>query len=1168
VLGFVALAGFSAAVWFAGPLIGFAGSHPLQPAWTRAAIAAAAVLLVAAGALIRWLIARNAQRALAAAMAGLHDADSDAPVLEKRMQDAIDTLRRASGKRNFLYDVPWYVVIGPPGAGKTTALVNSGLRFPLAGADAARPVAGVGGTRNCDWWFTDDAILIDTAGRYTMQGSDAAADSRSWLAFLALLKKYRPRQPVNGVIVAISLAELMTGDDAAAGTEAAKIRARLKELHEALKIDFPVYVLFTKADLVAGFMEFFGDLDEARRRTVWGATFQTAERGKNTVGLAPAEFDALANRLTQETADRLQQVGDPASRVALFGLAARFAALKPRVTGLLATVFDQPAARTGSNLRGFYFSSGTQEGTPIDQLLGSIGRSFGGDARPHLSGSGKSFFLHDLLAKVVFAESGWASFDRSADRRARILRSAAFGLVGLAGIAVLGVFGLSFLSNRALVSATSQALAQYRAAAGPLASDAPVADTDLGTVIAGLDTLRDLPVGYAVRDAATPVEETVGFSQRPRLVSAASEAYREALERGLRSRLLLQLEQTIQARIAEPAALYEPLKVYLMLGGQAPRSDDETIVRWMKRDWEENRYPGPSNRAGRADLEDHLRAMLALDDDQNPTFALNKELVESAQRSLGRMTVADRASALLASAADAAKVDDFWITERGGPEARSVFEGNDGSELTKLGVPGIYTYDGFHRFYLGQLAGVAQSLVDEQWVIGAGGEQGGVEPELLRLGPELLDRYARNFAAAWNGMLGRLRFKSMTRDGPDYLVLSAAGAPASPIGQLFEAVATETALTRPPRQGSADPAQEQNLAAGLARIGIVLPSGKSQDRAGAAFAAATVETPGAGIEAQFRPYQLLVTGQPGQRPVDALIQNFRDIYQTMLLAASAPAQGERANANLQLQIATLRTNASRLPRALANMVRQAADDFDSNAAESSIAQLNKSLAETVTAACQKAIADRYPFAPGSSDEVPVSDFAALFAPNGIIDRYFAQYLAPLVDMSSQSWEWKQDSRLGQQLSKATLKEFQLAAEIRDAFFPLGSSAPSVSFTVTPFSLHTDADQAVLDFDGQTVQSYQNGSGAGTIAWPGGGAEESASLTLSPEMPGRDSSMTFQGAWALKRLLDAGATTRNGDALEARFVIGGRDVSYTIKAGPTGNPFAIPALSGFSCPTTF
>ncbi len=1166
-LGILALAGFAAAVWFAGPLIGFAGSHPLEPAWIRTAFIAVAVLLVAASAAFRWQRARSAQRALAAAMAGTEDAEGDAPVLEKRMQDAIDTLRRASGRRNFLYDVPWYVVIGPPGAGKTTVLVNSGLRFPLAGADGAQPVTGVGGTRNCDWWFTDNAILIDTAGRYTMQDSDSTADSRSWLAFLGLLKKHRPRQPINGVIVAVSLADLMTDDDAVAGAETAKIRARLRELREALRIDFPVYVLFTKADLIAGFMEFFGDLDEARRRAVWGATFQNAERGKNTAGFAPAEFEALAARLTEETADRLQQVADPLARIALFGMAARFAALKGRVADFLASVFDQPAAQTGANLRGFYFSSGTQEGTPIDQLLGSIGRSFGSDPRPHLSGSGKSFFLHDLLIRVIFAESDWATFDRAADRRARLSRYAALGLVSLAGIAVLGAFGLSFASNRALVTATSQALAQYRTAAGPLTKNAPVADTDLGSVITGLDTLRDLPVGYAARDAATPVEETFGFSQRPRLISAASEAYREALERGLRSRLLLQLEQTIQARIADPAALYEPLKIYLMLGGQAPKADDAAIVAWMRRDWEENRYPGPSNRAGRADLEDHLSAMLALDDDQKPTFTLNKVLVESAQRSLGRMTVADRASTLLASAAGAAKVDDFRVTERGGAEAQSVFETNDGSELARLGVPGIYTYDGFHHFYLTQLADVARSLADEQWVIGAGGEQGSVEPELLRLGPELLDRYARDFAAAWNDMLGRLRFKSMTTDGPEYLVLSAAGAPTSPVGQFFEAVAAETALTRPPQQGGADPAQEQNLATGLARIGIVLPSGKSQERAGAAFAAATAETPGASIEAQFRPYQLLVTGQPGQRPVDALIQNFRDIYQTMLLAASAPAQSEHANANLQLQIATLRTNASRLPKALANMVRQAADDFDSSAAETSIAQLNKSLAETVTAPCQKTIADRYPFAAASSDEVPVAAFAALFAPNGVIDRYFAQYLAPLVDMSSQSWEWKQDSRLGQQLSKATLKEFQLAAEIRDAFFPVGSSAPSVSFTVTPFSLHTDADQAVLDFDGQTVQSYQSGSGAGTIVWPGGGADESASLTLSPELPGRDSSIKFQGAWALKRLLDAGALTRNGDALEARFVIGGRDVSYTIKAGATGNPFSIPALSGFSCPTT-
>ncbi|TJV46538.1 MAG: type VI secretion system membrane subunit TssM, partial [Mesorhizobium sp.] len=228
-------------------------------------------------------------------------------------------LKRSSGRRNFLYEVPWYVVIGPPGAGKTTALVNSGLNFPLAGSGHAQPVAGVGGTRSCDWWFTDQAVLIDTAGRYTTQDSNAQSDKKSWLAFLSLLKGYRTRQPINGVILAISLADLISLDDRQLAVHVVEIRSRLREIHETLKIQFPVYLLFTKADLVSGFMDYFGGFDEQRRRKVWGATFQTADRSKNMAGEAPAEFDALAKRLAEEMADRLQEEADPVARIAIFG---------------------------------------------------------------------------------------------------------------------------------------------------------------------------------------------------------------------------------------------------------------------------------------------------------------------------------------------------------------------------------------------------------------------------------------------------------------------------------------------------------------------------------------------------------------------------------------------------------------------------------------------------------------------------------------------------------------------------------------------------------------------------------------------------------------------------------------------------------------------------------
>ena len=221
------------------------------------------------------------------------------------------------------------------------------------------------------------------------------------------------------------------------------------------------------------------------------------------------------------------------------------------------------------------------------------------------------------------------------------------------------------------------------------------------------------------------------------------------------------------------------------------------------------------------------------------------------------------------------------------------------------------------------------------------------------------------------------------------------------------------------------------------------------------------------------------------------------------------------------------------------MARSAADEFEGEAAESSIAELDKSLKAAVTGPCQDIISGRYPFSGGVASDVPLADFARLFAPNGIIDRYFAQNLGSLVDMSGKSWAWRADTRLGRSLSRATLGQFQMAAEIRDAFFPSGDAAPSVKLTVEPSSLNSDVDMALLSVDGQVLQAYPNGSGGGTLNWPGSGVAGSASLSLTPALPGRQSSISFNGPWALKRLMDQASPGPNGDAPAARFVIGGQ-----------------------------
>ncbi|RUU69216.1 type VI secretion system membrane subunit TssM, partial [Mesorhizobium sp. M7A.T.Ca.TU.009.01.1.2] len=345
----------------------------------------------------------------------------------------------------------------------------------------------------------------------------------------------------------------------------------------------------------------------------------------------------------------------------------------------------------------------------------------------------------------------------------------------------------------------------------------------------------------------------------------------------------------IQARMADPAALYEPLKIYLMLGGKAPKVDDALIISWMKQDWEQNRYPGENNREGREHLEKHLGAMLALDDAYDPVFELNQPLVEAAQRSLGRMSLADRASALVKSAVYAAALDDFSVSLKSGPEAPLLFERVDGGDLSGLRVPGLYTYAGFNSFYLVQLSRIAQTLADDQWVLGGGGEQGGIDQELPKLGPELLDRYGKEFATAWNSVLDGLKLKAMLKDKPRYIALSAVASPTSPIELLFTAIADETALTQDAAsgkdsatavEGGAGQLQDAaSTAKGLARIGIQIAIGKSHTRAGTESLSAQNQNPGANIEAQFRPFQALVSGAAGHRPIDALTQNFRDIYQ-------------------------------------------------------------------------------------------------------------------------------------------------------------------------------------------------------------------------------------------------------------------------------------------------
>jgi type VI secretion system protein ImpL len=278
--GFLLLIGFlliAAFIWLAGPYFAFADYRPLDSTTARLVAIGIVALLWFASFVVKKVRAFRVSDKLVAAVVKQSKAEerpsADALQLRERFEEATAMLKQKRRSGHTLYELPWYVIIGAPGSGKTTALVNSGLNFPLEQRSGRGALRGVGGTRNCDWWFTDEAVFLDTAGRFTTQDSDAGADAAGWLEFLALLRKYRTRRPINGILLTVSAQDLMTQHADARESYVAAARRRLNELNRELRIQLPVYVMVTKCDLVAGFTEYFDDLTQEGRAQVWGITF-------------------------------------------------------------------------------------------------------------------------------------------------------------------------------------------------------------------------------------------------------------------------------------------------------------------------------------------------------------------------------------------------------------------------------------------------------------------------------------------------------------------------------------------------------------------------------------------------------------------------------------------------------------------------------------------------------------------------------------------------------------------------------------------------------------------------------------------------------------------------------------------------------------------------------
>ncbi|MBN3777673.1 type VI secretion system membrane subunit TssM [Burkholderia sp. Ac-20345] len=1213
------------AIWHAFPLVTLAGKPLFASVMARMLAMAGVVFVCAVAMSVRWwrrmrrhpgqlrrllrLGKRGARPLAASRLAEIEDmARTAIKQLKARRGGARRLSRLFRGPAAYLYDVPWYAVMGSEGAGKTTALLNAGLAFPLdaqlqhsLAPDDARALPG--------WRITNEAVLIDTAGHYVRHGTSRyrltaelsdtrnegtrnkrptdtstareQTDAAEWKGFLRLLHRIRPRLPLNGVLLTINVAALTHADLNVRATESRALRARLDEMQVEFGTEFPAWLIVTKIDRLPGFTDYFTSLGELEREQIWGVTLRSDPEGR-TANAVKTELNLLATRLADGVSGLLRNETDVARRRRLAMLPEAFSALTNPLADLIGQVFsggDNGAPTVPyAMLRGVYLTSASQTGqqvvadrqTLLQRMIGASGAQ-SNDRRGACSETG--YFLRDLLVGVVFREGHLAYPNPNREHRARLQRWLGHSLVWLIAVGLGANLWSSFTGERTALATLGQ---KARSLAALLArSNLSTAPERVPMV---LDNANELSRDTTRLIADPDVGFRFGADRLDMIESGSRHVYEALSEQVVLPNIVRRMEAVINDALAngDAKAAYDTLRVYLMLYDRT-RFNANDVRMWVLDDWA--RYDSAAMFGGRAAMIDHVQRLFSVGHVVQSPLSRNDGLIRQARAFLDGSNPVDRlyqrAKAAMLKHAPA----EFSLLRVVGPQAGVVFTRASGASLSG-GVPGLFTLDGYRAMFDKRLPEFLQKASDDDaWVMGRRtlGDSPGNSAVVLNVssrdGGELsmaIRRlYLAEYAQQWDAFLDDIRVVSGTSLAFSLKVLRTFAAPDSPLTRLARAVARETTLTQPLARADGSFLEKATDAVNQQTEKILGPRASEQ-----------VEREL--VDSHFAALREVVTGHadvlsdtqlsrpPAEKTgLDGVTDLLNDYYTTLtisdnaLLNNSMPPKSESA--------AKLKMTADTMPAPFRAVLRQLAVD-GSRGVNQGIGQLRSRQMQAVVAdTCRMTIEGNYPFSPDSERDVSIDDFTRVFTQGGVIDDFFTKTLAPFVDTAAKPWRYRTLPGATEPVQGPDLEPFEHAKAIRDIFFnDPDRKQPSWKADIRIPELDPTIMSLSLDIDGQTTL-YRHGPIAPfTVTWPGPRGGVHAQITASPRVRPDTSTIATDGPWALMRLLRKGRVVEAATPGRTRvaFSFDGREAALDItSAGSVANPLTSDVLKTFRCPST-
>ena len=1133
----------------------------------------------------RWLRGRAAARlgeAIARGESGTDTGKDELAVLRKNLGEAISTIKTSklglTRGAAALYELPWYMIIGNPAAGKSSAIVHSGLSFPIPGNKALQ---GVGGTRNCDWFFTTDGILLDTAGRYSVQEDDRA----EWFSFLDLLRKHRSRAPINGILIAVSVAELVAGPTKASHELAKNLRTRVQELTERLGVHAPVYVVFTKADLIAGFTDFFHCTERSERDRIWGATLRYNRRSapQDVLGFFDEHFDELHDGLKEMSLASMGSAlgkGGSAMRPGVFTFPLEFAAIKTPLRAFLATLFEENTYQFKPVFRGFYLTSALQEGRVQDLSSKRVASRFDLALREQQAGEVEEqsgYFLLELFRKVIFADRELVKrYTNPAAGRWTI--AAFFGATVLLG-AAMGAWSWSFMGNRQLVANVQSDLDKVRKLqAGRI---------DLQARLEALDILQDRIEQLERYGNDQPWALAFGLYQGGELERKLRDEYFAGVRAVMVEPVTAALETMLQevnandgqldpaGQAGTPAAkpgrpyqdvsptnvgdAYNALKTYLMLGDKShaePGHLNDQLTRYWRNWLEANRGAMPREQMIRS-AERLLTFHLAqIQDPAWPQVALKLSLLDGTREHLRRVVRGTPARERVYADIKTRAATRFPAAT----VARIVGEQDQALVAGSHAVSGAFTRAAWEKFVRGAIREASnRELNTVDWVLKtAARDDLTLEGSPEQIQKALIDMYKADYAKEWMKFVQGVAIADLKGFEGSVQAMNRLGDPqTSPIAKLLQTIYQETAWDSPGGVRVKMGKTERGVLQWFKEVVLRRAPSDARTLADAVDPAQLLAQQQAGAGPVGREFAAVARLVGTTEQDKSLLKGYLEALSRLRTRLNGlKNEGDPGPGAKQFMQQTLEGKDSELADALRYVDEQMLTGMSDSQKSAlrpllvrpliqtfamivlpSEAEINKTWQAQVVEPFQRTLANKYPFDAASKVEASPAEIGQVFGPEGAVAKFVNTSMGPLVVRRGDVLAARTWADIGIKL------EPQAVAAFPGWVAPLSSNGVATAAAdQTVFQLLPKPGPGLLEYtievDGQQLR-YKNTPPAWTnMVHPGPQGAAGARIT-AVTFDGRTVELFNEpGQFGLKRMVGAAQRRRKDDgSFELRWAAG-------------------------------